>query len=156
MKTTNASAATKYQQSQISQADPVQLIVLLYDGALSRIAQAKQRLGEGDAVYAGVAVSKAQAIIAQLRNSLNMEAGGEIAENLNLLYLYLHELFVKVMRENKSEPLDEATVLLNELRAAWADLAKQVKELQEKAQTVHPPMALKEAASSLAHLQLKA
>lgn len=156
MKTTNASAATKYQQSQISQADPVQLIVLLYDGALSRIAQAKQRLGEGDAVYAGVAVSKAQAIIAQLRNSLNMEAGGEIAENLNLLYLYLHELFVKVMRENKSEPLDEATVLLNELRAAWADLAKQVKELQEKAQTVHPPMALNEAASSLAHLQLKA
>jgi flagellar protein FliS len=156
MKTTNASAATKYQQSQISQADPVQLIVLLYDGALSRIAQAKQRLGEGDAVYAGVAVSKAQAIIAQLRNSLNMEAGGEIAENLNLLYLYLHELFVKVMRENKSEPLDEATVLLNELRAAWADLAKQVKELQEKAQTVHPPMALNEAASGLAHLQLKA
>jgi flagellar secretion chaperone FliS len=156
MKTTNASAATKYQQNQISQADPVQLIVLLYDGALSRIAQAKQRFGEGDVVYAGVAVSKAQAIIAQLRNSLNMEAGGEVAENLNLLYLYLHELFVKVMRENDSKPLDEATVLLNELRGAWADLAKQVKELQEKAQTVHPPAALHEAASGLPHLQLKA
>jgi flagellar secretion chaperone FliS len=156
MKTTNASAATKYQQNQISQADPVQLIVLLYDGALSRIAQAKQRLGEGDAVYAGVAVSKAQAIVAQLRNSLNMEAGGEIAENLNLLYLYLHELFVKVMRENDSKPLDEATVLLNELRGAWADLAKQVKELQEKAQTVHPPVALNEAAAEIPHLQVKA
>jgi flagellar secretion chaperone FliS len=156
MTATNASAATKYQQNQVNQADPVQLIVLLYDGALSRIAQAKQRLQDGDVVYAGVAVTKAQAIIAQLRNSLNMDEGGEIAENLNRLYLYLHELFVKVVRENKSEPLDEATVLLNELRGAWADLAKQVKELQEKAQTVHPPMALNEAASRVAHLQLKA
>ena len=48
MRTNSSSVATKYQHSQVSHADPVQLIVLLYDGALSRIAQGRQRLQEKD------------------------------------------------------------------------------------------------------------
>ena len=70
------SAATKYQHSQVSHADPVQLILMLYDGALARIAQGRQRLQEKDLLQAGVAISKAQAIVGELRQSLNMDAGG--------------------------------------------------------------------------------
>jgi flagellin-specific chaperone FliS len=40
---TNNAVATKYQHSQVTHADPVQVIVMLYDGALSRISQARQR-----------------------------------------------------------------------------------------------------------------
>ena len=72
MRTNSSSAATKYQHSQITHADPVQLIVLLYDGALSRIAQGRQRLQQEDLLHAGVAISKAQAIVGELRQSLNM------------------------------------------------------------------------------------
>ena len=91
MRTNSSSVATKYQHSQVSHADPVQLIVLLYDGALSRIAQGRQRLQEKDLPHAGVAISKAQAIVGELRQSLNMEAGGEVAKNLNSLYAYVHD-----------------------------------------------------------------
>ena len=108
-------------------ADPVQLIVLLYDGALSRIAQGRQRLQQEDLLHAGVAISKAQAIVGELRQSLNMEAGGDIAGNLSRLYAYLHDLLVEAMRENRAEPLEEATNLLNELRTAWVEVAKQAK-----------------------------
>jgi len=127
MRTDSSSAATKYQHSQITHADPVQLIVLLYDGALSRIAQGRQRLQQEDLLHAGVAISKAQAIVGELRQSLNMEAGGDIAGNLSRLYAYLHDLLVEAMRENRAEPLEEATNLLNELRTAWVEVAKQAK-----------------------------
>ena len=127
MRTDSSSAATKYQHSQVTHADPVQLIVLLYDGALSRIAQGRQRLQQEDLLHAGVAISKAQAIVGELRQSLNMEAGGDIAGNLSRLYAYLHDLLVEAMRENRAEPLEEATNLLNELRTAWVEVAKQAK-----------------------------
>ena len=127
MRTHSSSAATKYQHSQVTHADPVQLIVLLYEGALSRIAQGHQRLQEKDRLQAGLAISKAQAIVGELRQSLNMEAGGDIAGNLSRLYAYLHDLLVEAMRENRAEPLEEATNLLNELRTAWVEVAKQAK-----------------------------
>ena len=127
MRTNSSSAATKYQHSQVTHADPVQLIVLLYEGALSRIAQGHQRLQEKDRLQAGLAISKAQAIVGELRQSLNMEAGGDIAGNLSRLYGYLHDLLVEAMRENRAEPLEEATNLLSELRTAWVEVAKQAK-----------------------------
>ncbi len=135
MRTTSATAATKYQHSQITHADPVQLIVLLYDGALFRIAQGRQRFQEKDLLHAGLAISKAQAIVGELRKSLNMEAGGDIAENLSRLYAYLHELLVQAMLENRAEPLEEATTLLNELRGAWGEVARQAKAVFETNQT---------------------
>jgi flagellar secretion chaperone FliS len=128
---TNNAVATKYQHSQVTHADPVQVIVMLYDGALSRISQARQRLEKRNFLQAGLAVTKALAIVGELRKSLNMDAGGEIAASLDQLYVYLHELLVKATIENRTEPLDEATRLLNELRTAWAEVARQVKELTE-------------------------
>src|SRR5438094_6491075 len=111
MRTHSSSAATKYQHSQVTHADPVQLIVLLYEGALSRIAQGHQRLQEKDRLQAGIAISKAQAIVGELQQSLNMEAGGDIAENLRSLYAYLHDLLVKATIESQVEPLEEAANL---------------------------------------------
>jgi flagellar secretion chaperone FliS len=135
MRTNSSSAATKYQHSQVTHADPVQLIVMLYDGALARIAQGRQRLQEKDLLQAGLAISKAQAIVGELRQSLNMEAGGDVAGNLSRLYAYIHDLLVKAQRGNLAEPLEEATNLLNELRGAWSEVAKQVKAVLETNQT---------------------
>lgn len=125
MKHVPYSAASSYQKTQISQTDPVSLIVILYDGALSRIVQARQRFHKGDFLYGGLALTKTQAIVAELRKSLNHEEGGEIAANLDRLYGYLHDLLVSAIRENRVEPLDEASALLSELRSAWAEIAKQ-------------------------------
>ena len=132
MPSNTASAATMYQHNQVSNADPVQLIMLLYNGALFRIAQGRQRLEEKNQLHAGLAISKAQAIVGELRQSLNPNAGGDIAKNLDRLYAYLHELMVKSMVENRAEPLDEATKLLTELRAAWSEVATLATPLWEK------------------------
>ena len=78
MKTHTSSPATISQNSQITQADPAQLIVLLYNGALSHIAQGQQFHKEKDLVQAGLAISKAQAIVGELRQVLDLNSGGEI------------------------------------------------------------------------------
>lgn len=136
--------ATTYQLSQVTHADPVQLIVMLYDGALSRIAQARQRFLEGDKVYGGIAVARAQAIIAELRKSLNLEEGKDIAENLDRLYRYIHDVLVKSLLEHRTEPLDEAARVLSELRGAWAEVAKQCKEVLEAMSSQPSPQAAPE------------
>lgn len=128
MKTTGYSIAIAYQQTHLVHADPVQLVVLLYDGALARIAEAGQRLQEGDRLQAELAVTKAQAIVNELRNSLNREEGGEIAENLHSLYLYIHDRLVAFLLDHKPERLTEVSALLEELRAAWTEIARQYKE----------------------------
>ena len=132
MKPTGYSIATAYQHSHVVHADPVQLIVLLYDGALSRLAQARQRFQGGDRLQAELAVTKAQAIVNELRNTLNREEGGEIAENLHRLYLYIHDLLVACLLDHKPEPLTEASALLEELRVAWAEIARQYKEQTDR------------------------
>ena len=111
------------QNSQVTQADPAQLIVLLYSGAIALIAQGQQFQKGKDLVQAGLAISKAQAIVGELRQVLDMDSGGEIAKNLDRLYAYLHELMVKAMLVNKIEPLNEASKLLTELRQAWSEVA---------------------------------
>jgi flagellar protein FliS len=132
MKTTGYSIATAYQQTRVGHADPVQVIVLLYDGALSRLAHARQRFQAGDRLQAELSVTKAQAIVNHLRNSLNMEEGGEIAANLHRLYLYIHDLLVAYLRGGRPEPLAEASALLEDLRGAWAEVAKQCKEQTDR------------------------
>ena len=156
METNSSSVATKYQHSQITHADPVQLIVLLYDGALSRIAQGRQRFQEQDLLHAGLAISKAQAIVGELRQSLNMEAGGDIAKNLSSLYAYLHDLLVKGMLENRAEPWEEAATLLNELRTAWVEVAKQAKEPLERTRPAQTAVAGSAAGAGVNRLQVKA
>jgi flagellar protein FliS len=129
-----ASAATMYQHNQVTNADPVELIILLYNGALFRIAQGRQRLQEQNLLHAGLAISKAQAIVGELRQSLNVEMGGDIAKNLDRLYVYLHGLMVKATIENRPEPLDEAAKLLTELRGAWGEVATLATPIWEKNQ----------------------
>lgn len=123
MKTKTTSAMTMSQDNQITQADPAQLIVLLYNGALSHIAQGQEFHKNHDLVQAGLAISKAQAIVGELRQVLDLESGGDIAKNLDRLYAYLHGLMAKAMLVNKIEPLNEAAKLLTKLREAWSEVA---------------------------------
>jgi flagellar protein FliS len=138
---TTKSMATSYQESQVNHAEPVQLIVMLYDGALVRIAEAKKRFAEHKDLQGQLAVTKAQAIVNELFKSLNFDEGKEVASNLSQLYRYLHDLLVKSLRKNSIEPLDEAERILNNLRGAWAEVANQCKDLVEGVQAAPGPAA---------------
>jgi flagellar protein FliS len=135
----NAYAKVGMETSVIS-ASPHKLIVLLYDGALTAIKSAASHMAAGNIVEKGASVSKAIDIINNgLRASLDKKAGGEIASNLDALYVYMTERLLMASLQNKTALLDEVQTLLADLRDAWAQIGQQ--PVQSSAMSHYPVMA---------------
>lgn len=107
-------------ESGVIGADPHKLISMLYQGALLAIANAKNGILRKDIAAKGEAVSKAMLIISEgLQASLDKNAGGQLALNLDALYSYMCVRLVHANLHNDLEALDEIARLLNELKGAW-------------------------------------
>lgn len=124
------SGATAYAkvgvETGVMAASPHSLITMLFDGALVAVASANQHMRAGRTADKGMAISKAIAIINDgLRASLDKEAGGEIAQNLDALYAYLGKRLFEANVQNQPEFLDEVTRLLQELKGAWDAIGTQ-------------------------------
>ncbi|MDF3936917.1 flagellar export chaperone FliS [Pseudomonas citronellolis] len=120
----NAMAALRqYQnvntQSQVHDASPHRLIQMLMEGGLSRIAQAKGSMEREQFAQKGMLIAKAAAIIGGLREALNFEAGGEIAQNYANLYDYMSRRLSDANRSNEVEILDEVSGLLRTIKEGW-------------------------------------
>lgn len=109
----------------VAVASPCKLVLLLYDGALKAISQARFNMQDKKIAAKGEAISKAIAIIDEgLKLSLDVKAGGEIAENLSALYDYMCHRLLLANLKNDLGALDEVSKLLSELREAWAAIEK--------------------------------
>lgn len=111
-------------ETAVSTANPVQLVVLLYEGAISAIASAKGEMDRQNVAQKAKLINKAIDIIEGLRNALEFSKGGEIAVSLNDLYLYMVQRLSTANLKNDPELLDEVSRLLTELLGAWETLAK--------------------------------
>ncbi len=121
--------ARAYRANTVLTASPGQLVLLMYDGALKALAVAREACGRPEAEYQRIAVInsqliKAQQIIAELRNTLNMEAGGDFAQTLDRLYDYYNRRLLEANLQKKVEPIIEVERLLGELRSAWAEMLR--------------------------------
>lgn len=109
----------------VAVASPCKLVLLLYDGALKAISQARFNMQDKKIAAKGEAISKAITIIDEgLKLSLDVKAGGEIAENLSALYDYMCHRLLLANLKNDLGALDEVSKLLSELRGAWAAIEK--------------------------------
>jgi len=115
-----------YQRNKYETASPHKLILMLYDGALSNIAKTRQALEENRRLEAGRYNRKAQDILFELIACLNEEQGGEIAQNLKKLYLYMIDRLGQANIRSLEEPLLETESLLRQLREAWEQIGKEV------------------------------
>ncbi|MEK7279612.1 MAG: flagellar export chaperone FliS [Nitrospirota bacterium] len=111
----------QYQKVKISTASREMLLLMLYDGAIRFIHLAKAGIREGDMAGKRASVSSAIAVISELLDSLNIEIGGETAENLQRLYLYMNEQLIKANLKNDPSLLDEVLSLLATIREGWND-----------------------------------
>ncbi|MDN6870829.1 flagellar protein FliS [Pseudomonas citronellolis] len=120
----NAMAALRqYQnvgvQAQLHEASPHRLIQMLMEGGLSRIAQARGAMQRGQMAEKGQLIGKAVAIVGGLRDGLNLEAGGDYAERLNALYIYMGRRLLEANRQNDEHMLDEVANLLRSIKEGW-------------------------------------
>ena len=110
-------------ESAVLSASPHQLVVLLFDGALSAMKRAAILIEQGDIPGKGQALSKAINIITNgLRAGLDHEVGGEIAANLDSLYDYMTRRLLQANLHNDLSAIDEVSTLLNNISDAWKEI----------------------------------
>lgn len=114
-------------QSSVNEASPHQLIQMLFEGALERIAQAKGALQQGQAASKGERIQKAVNIVLALQGSLNDNEGGELTADLDTLYDYIVRTLMTANIQNDEAKLDECGRLLGELKSAWDGIAPEVR-----------------------------
>ncbi len=83
------SLAHRYQEMAIKTANPLQLIVMLYDAAICSLQEAREQIERKDIAGRSRSINKCIAIISELQSCLNLKAGGEIASSLDRLYDYM-------------------------------------------------------------------
>lgn len=108
-----------YKEAAISTQSRGRLIVMLYDGAIKFLKLAVRELEAKNYAAKGQYINRAQDIINELNAVLDMEAGGEIAENLRRLYLFMGRRLSQANAKRDPQMIQEVIGLLEELNQSW-------------------------------------
>ena len=133
-----------YFANQVQTASPEQVLIMLYDGAIRFLREARAAIEDGDRVGMLQKKSRVVAILTELSNTLDFEKGGEIAENLDGLYWYMIRELTKANTDDGSEAINVSENILLELRDGWVQaIEKNRPETEERAsadaETPAPP-----------------
>jgi flagellar protein FliS len=113
-------------EQEVADASPYQLIQLMLDRLLAKIAVARGHVERGDAGAKGPEISRAIALVDGLRVSLDADRGGEIAANLAGLYDYISRRLLHAQLHDDPSALNEVASLVREIKSAWEAIADQV------------------------------
>jgi len=119
----SALAVDRYRQTHVRSSTPLELVVMLYDGALQRLAIARDALVRRDIPTRRDAISRTLGILDELQGSLDLERGGQIALELDRLYTWMSTRLMDASMTQDPAPLDEVRPVLEGLREAWQTIA---------------------------------
>ncbi len=115
----------QYRQNSVETATPTRMVVMLYDGAIRFLSQALPAMRVRKYDQQSLYIGKAQDIIAHLRDTLDFEAGGVVAQHLNSLYIGLLDALTDANIHDKPERVEEIITALRELRESWVEVDRQ-------------------------------
>lgn len=118
----------KYKQTQIETAPKEQILLMLYDGAVRFLNQAKAGFAENDIEKIHNNIIKTQNILTEFQSTLDMENGGEFAKNLYGLYEYLNKRLMEANIKKRVDYLEEVLKHVTELRDTWREAVKKFRE----------------------------
>lgn len=113
----------QYRRNTALNAQPLQLLIQLYDGAIKFIEQGKNAMFIKDFYEQNKNLQKAQSIIVELRVTLDYEQGKEFSKNLCQIYTVLEDKIVEANALNDPTMLNRIKHILLELRSAWSQIS---------------------------------
>jgi len=116
-------AVAQYRSSEVHTASPARIIVQFYDGALKFIRYGALALENNDFAAKGVHLSRAHAIVSELRLNLDSSRAPELTAELDQLYLFVLSCITQANMKADAKLLAPATNILEQLRSAWAQVA---------------------------------
>lgn len=114
-----AYALSAYRHHKVAEATPIELVIMLYDGAIDALDRAVGAISAEQIPVKLKHIDKTLAIIEELLNALDIEVGGEMAINLCDLYYYMMREITLANLSNDREKLRHVASLLRELRESW-------------------------------------
>ena len=136
----------QYRQTQIGTVDRTKLVILVYDGAITYLKRAKQKLDEENWEEKCDLIFKAQDVLLELMGALDMNMG-EVAQSLYNLYHYMMKRLTEANIRNDLERIDEVINLLSGLRRTWAEARVIMNEEQPSHRTLNAQMRMPRTAA---------
>jgi flagellar protein FliS len=99
------------------------LVVMLYDGAHRFLFQAAHAMRSGDISLMNNRMQRAEAIVNELRSTLNFEQGGDIAVRLDSIYSFCQRHLLDARLKRDPQRIEQVMKLLADLRDAWDQVA---------------------------------
>ena len=120
----------------VANADPHRLVQMLMDAVAERLTQARGCIERGEVGRKAKLLHSCVTLVAELRGSLNLAEGGELAQNLNNLYDYMTRQLLAANVQSDAARVTEVLGLLNEIRSAWVAIGPEVRK------AAPPPLAV--------------
>lgn len=118
-----ARGALAYRTIDAQSRSPLELVVMLYDGAIRFLGEALDAHERKDQWARARAVSKALAIVGELRSTLNVDEGSSLAVELDRLYDYMMGRLLEVSTKRDLSGLEEVQRLLITVREGWVQVS---------------------------------
>lgn len=118
-----------YQQvdldAQAASATPHQLVVMLIDGLLNEIERVRGHIQMGRLAEKGVGINKCMNILIGLDSALDLEHGGDLAQNLHQLYDFCQMELYQASVKNDFERLDAVENVMDNIKQGWMNFGQQ-------------------------------
>lgn len=123
----------KYKKTAIESASKEKLLLLMYEGAIRFVRKAMVAIDENNIADRGLYIGKAFDVIMELNNTLDHEVGGEIAQNLEGLYMFMTDRLTQANIHSNKKDLEEVLKLLTTLYEGWKQAIEQIKKNEQSA-----------------------
>lgn len=115
---------SQYQKTQVTTASKEKILLMLYEGAIRFTKHATAALKQGKIADKGKYISKSTAILSELMATLDFKTGGQLAVDLENLYVFMIDKLIEGNIKNDPECLEQVEKLLLTLYEAWKDVVE--------------------------------
>ena len=124
----NKNAYQKYKQTSVQSASREKILLMLYEGAIKFTKLAIKAIEEKKIADRGMNIGRAFDIVMELNNTLDHKVGGDIASQLEQLYMFMMEQYTKANISGDAAPLRANLKLLNTLYDGWVQAVEKLKK----------------------------
>ncbi len=122
----------KYKTASVKSASKEKLLLMLYEGAIKFMKKAIIAIDKNDIAERGENISRAFDIVLELMNTLDHKVGGDIASNLEQLYMFITDELTAANLNNDKARLENALKIMTTLYDGWKDAIEQLKKSDKR------------------------
>ncbi len=128
----NKMGSQKYKATSVQSASREKILLMLYEGAIKFTKRGIMAIEAGDVAERGTNIGRAYDIVLELMNTLDHKVGGEIASQLEQLYMFITDQYTQANISGDKQYLENALKILNTLYDGWVEAVEGLKKEKQQ------------------------